>query len=202
MRQVEMLLEPDRLSGQSQPSPRRILRGELRRPLERELVRDRDTKLRIYPGLAPMLAMPFIFLVRDFSGGAAGGFGVAFAGGYLGLIPLLGLGLLQYSQQWQASDLFRAAPLSGPAPLCHGARRAVLCLLTLPVLVLFGLIAWAVQPDSSTLALLLPGVIALPVYAMIPCLGGKGVPLSIPTEEAKSAGRGMRPSSMSRAARL
>jgi hypothetical protein len=39
---------------------------------------------------------------------------------------------------------------------------------------------------------LIPGIIALPVYAMIPCLGGKAVPLSLPTEEAKSAGRGLR----------
>jgi len=155
------------------------------------LVRDRDTKLRIYPGLAPMLAMPFIFLVQDFSRGGMGGFGVAFAGSYLGLIPLLGLGLLQYSQQWQAADLFRAVPLPGPAPLCHGARRAVLCLLTIPVIVVFGLVVWIIQRDSSRLALLLPGIIALPVYAMIPCLGGKGVPLSLPTEEAKSARRGL-----------
>ena len=156
------------------------------------LVRDRDTKLRIYPGLAPMLAMPFIFLVRDFGGGAGGAFGVAFAGAYLGLIPLLGVRLLQYSQQWQASDLFRAAPLPGPAPLSRGARQAVLCFLTMPVLVLFGSVAWVVQADSSRLALLLPGVIALPLYAMIPCRGGKGVPFSLPTEEAKSAGRGLR----------
>jgi hypothetical protein len=41
------------------------------------------------------------------------------------------------------------------------------------------------------LALLLPGVIALPVFSLFPNLGGKGVPLSLPTEEAKSAGRGL-----------
>jgi hypothetical protein len=39
---------------------------------------------------------------------------------------------------------------------------------------------------------LLPGVIALPIYALIPCLGGKAVPLSLPTEEAKPAGQGVR----------
>jgi hypothetical protein len=37
--------------------------------------------------------------------------------------------------------------------------------------------------------MLLPGVIALPVFALVPNLGGKGVPLSLPTEEAKSANR-------------
>ncbi len=156
------------------------------------LLRDRDVKLRVYPSLAPMLIFPIVFLVQGRGGSHnTGGFGVAFASGYLGLIPLLGLNLLQYSQQWQAADLFRVAPMAGPSPLCHGARRAVLCVLTLPMLVLFGLIVWLMVGASSQLALLLPGLIALPVYALIPCLGGKAVPLSLPTEEAKSAGRGV-----------
>jgi hypothetical protein len=38
----------------------------------------------------------------------------------------------------------------------------------------------------------LPGIIALPVYAMLACLGGQAVPLSLPSEEAKSAGRGVK----------
>jgi len=155
------------------------------------LVRDRDTKLRVYPGVAPMLVFPIIFMVQDHAKHGGGDFGVAFAGVFLGLIPVLGLTLVQYSQQWQAADLFRAAPIAGPAPLCHGARRAVLCLLTLPVLLAFGVLAWVMRGRISELALLLPGVIALPVYSLFPNLGGKGVPLSLPTEEAKSAGRGL-----------
>lgn len=156
------------------------------------LLRDREVKLRVYPGLAPLMIFPIIFLVQGRAGSQDGGsFGIAFASGYLGLIPLLGLNLLQYSQQWQAADLFRAAPMVGPISLCHGARRAVLCVLVLPMLVLFGLIVWLMVGASSQLALLLPGLIALPVYALIPCLGGKAVPLSLPTEEAKSAGRGV-----------
>ena len=155
------------------------------------LVRDRDVKLRIYPGLAPMLVMPFIFLMQDHGRSDGGGFGVAFTGGYLGLIPLLALNLLKYSQQWQASDMFRAAPMPGPAPLCHGARQAVCWFLTFPLLVLFGLMVWLLPGENLHLPLLLPGIIALPIYALIPCLGGKAVPLSLPNEEAKSAARGL-----------
>ena len=55
---------------------------------------------------------------------------------------LLALNLLQYSQHWQASDMFRAAPMPGPAPLCHGARQAVFWFLTFPLLVLFGLMVF------------------------------------------------------------
>jgi hypothetical protein len=155
------------------------------------LLRDRDVKLRVYPGLAPMLVMPIVFLVQDRGRGGGGAFGGAFAGVFLGLVPVLGLTLLQYSQQWQAADLFRAAPIAGPAALCHGARKAVLCMLTLPMLLIFGVIAWVLRGKLSSLGLLLPGVIALPVFALLPNLGGKGVPLSQPTEEAKSANRGI-----------
>jgi ABC-2 type transport system permease protein len=156
------------------------------------LVRDRDVKLRIYPGIAPMLVVPVIFLMqgRD-QGGFGGGFGVAFAGGYLGLVPLLALNMLQYSQQWQASDIFRAAPIHGPGPLCHGARRAVMVFLALPVLAISGVVAWLMQNDTSQLLLLIPGAIAVPIFALIPNLGGRAIPLSVPTEEAKSTGRGL-----------
>jgi ABC-2 type transport system permease protein len=173
----------------------------LRDPIERAsfllaaayLLRDRDVKLRVYPGIAPMMILPFCFMLPAAGRGLVGssGFGISFAGGYLGLIPLLGISMLQYSQQWQASDIFRAAPIFGPGPICRGARRAILCLLTFPAVVAFALFAAVILPDKSHLLLLLPGVIALPVFALLANLGGKGVPLSMPNEEAKSAGRAM-----------
>jgi hypothetical protein len=157
------------------------------------LVRDRDVKLRIYPAIAPILVLPFIFLIQDLGRGShsIGGFGIALAGGYLGMIPLMGLTILQYSQQWQASDVFRAAPMLGPGALFNGARRAIVCFMALPVIGGFGLIILLVNRDPSQLLLLLPGVIALPVFTLVPGLGGKGVPLSLPTEEAKSTSRGL-----------
>jgi ABC-2 type transport system permease protein len=156
------------------------------------LLRDRDVKLRVYPGIAPILIIPFVFLVRNHHGGSTDpGFGVPLSGVYIGLVPLIGLQILQYSQQWQAADIFRAAPVSGPAAICHGARRAVLCLLALPMLLLVGLIVWLMQGDLSQLPLLLPGIIALPVFALVPNLGGRGVPLSLPTDAAKSTSRGV-----------
>ena len=157
------------------------------------LIRDRDVKLRVYPGIAPILIMPFIFLMQNRHHGDANdpGFGVPFSGIYLGMVPLFGLQLLQYSQQWQATDIFRAAPLPGPAPLCHGARRAVLCLLAVPMMLLVGFIIWLIRGNISQLILFLPGIIALPVFALVPHLGGHGVPLSQPTDAAKSASRAL-----------
>ncbi len=155
------------------------------------LLRDRDLKLRMYPGLAPMLILPIIFLVQDTRGAGSSHFTIAFAGGFLGLVPLMALTLLQYSQQWQAADIFRVAPITGPAQICNGARRAVLLFLTFPLVVLVALIAWVIRHDLTTMLMFIPGLIALPVYAITPQLGGKAMPLSQPTEEAKSAGRGL-----------
>jgi hypothetical protein len=158
------------------------------------LTRDRDVKLRVFPALAPNLVLPFIFAIKGFTGpdlpGFAG-FRIAFVAAYLGIIPMFALGLLQYSQQWQASDVFRCAPIVGPGAICAGARRAVLCFLVLPLAVIFTLIVWLGHRHSSEVLLLIPGIIALPVYALIPHRGGAAVPLSIPSDEAKSVSRGL-----------
>jgi ABC-2 type transport system permease protein len=177
------------------------LRWTLRDPVVRAtfllcaayLVRDRDVRLRIYPGIAPIMVIPAVMLLQnnDHGGIGSSSFGIAFAGSYLGLVPLLGLSMLKYSQNWQASDLFRATPIPGPAPLCHGGRIAILSILALPVIAVFGLIVLLLQRDFTQLLLLLPGIVSMPIFALIPNLGGRAVPLSLPTDEAKSTGRGL-----------
>lgn len=177
------------------------MRWWLRDPMERAsfllcgayLLRDRDVKLRVYPGIAPMLVLPVVFMMGGTRGddGPGNDFGLGVAGAYLGIVPILGVSMLQYSQQWQASDLFRATPLAGPGPLCHGARRAVLFFLSLPVVVIAMVLMGLISGSLIPLTMLLPGLLLMPVCSMIPCLRGGGVPLSLPTEEAKSAGRGM-----------
>lgn len=154
------------------------------------LCRDRDVKLRVFPSLAPMLIIPFVFMLQDER--APANFFLALAAGFLASIPLVALDLLQYSQQWQASDIFRVAPMKGPAELCHGARRAVLLLLAFPAFVAVGLIMCMIQRDASKLLLFLPGMILTPVAALIPALLNRGIPLSMPSEESKSAGRSLK----------
>ncbi|EDY21792.1 hypothetical protein CfE428DRAFT_1038 [Chthoniobacter flavus Ellin428] len=157
------------------------------------LVRDRDVKLRVYPGLAPLLVMPIAFMMPVSQHGADpfGGFGVAFCGAYMGMIPLFALSLLQYSQQWQAGDVFRAAPIPGPALLCAGARQAVTCFITIPLMVFFTAVVYFLRHTSAELPLLLPGLIALPAFTLAPHLGGKAIPFSKAGEEARSARRGL-----------
>lgn len=157
------------------------------------LVRDRDVKLRMYPSLAPMMAIPIMFLFQEHSRSPKEftGFGTAFASSYLCLVPMTGLSIFQFSQQWQASDIFRTAPLAGPAKVCDGARKAILLLLALPALIFFGAAIWIVQRDVTQLLLLLPGAIALPVFSYIPVLRGHCVPLSQPVDEAKGVSRAL-----------
>lgn len=154
------------------------------------LMRDRDVKLRVFPGMAPMLMMPFIFLFQNQQ--SFEGFGIAFSAGFLATTPLVVIDLLQYSQQWQASDIFRAAPVGGPSELCHGVRRAVLGLLVVPAFILIGFIVWIIKHDASHLVLFLPGLLLVPITSLVPAAMGRGVPLSLPNEEARSAGRSMK----------
>jgi hypothetical protein len=116
---------------------------------------------------------------------------VAFAGTYLGMIPMMGVSLLQYSQQWAAADIFRIAPIAGPGAVCAGARKAVTCFLTVPLVIAYALITFLLSRDPKALALMLPGLIMLPVYTLLPNIGGAAVPLSEAAEEARSARRGV-----------
>ena len=159
------------------------------------LTRDRETKLRVYPGMAPMLVFPFIILFQGGRGDESDrlNFMIPFMGIYLGMVPMLGLQILRFSQQWPAADIFQIAPLAGPGNICDGARRAVLLVLAAPVLLLvFGISAYLSQrTGAATLLALLPGFTLLPVFSLIPSVEGKGLPLSQPTDAAKAAGRSL-----------
>jgi len=159
------------------------------------LFRDRDTKLRLYPGVAPMMVMPIMLLVTSNSfrspvGGASAfsgfsSFTVALSAVYMCILPLTALNLIRFSQQWRATEVFIAAPIAGPAPLLQGARVAVMLFLGLPLVL--ALCAYVLFTGHySFLWLVLAGLIAMPVYAMIPGVMENATPLSNPIEEAKS----------------
>ncbi len=174
------------------------------------LLRDRETKLRVYPSITSALMMPIVMAVSGISNKsmtmsmphAAHGshavssldvvlstFGVAFGGAFIGFIPMTALSLLSYSQQWKASEMFRAAPMLGPWALQRGAQVAVILILSLPTLILLILLAIGLH-QGFALPLLIPGVILVPLYALIPAVFEGSIPLAKASEEAKSMGRG------------
>jgi hypothetical protein len=156
------------------------------------LVRDRETRLRVYPGLAPMLVLPFVSFVGALgSDGADARAGAALLSTtYLATIPVLCSGLLQQSQQWQAADIFRAAPIGEPGRIFHGTRRAILAILVFPALALLALLVLAVGAEAADLVLFLPGVISLPVWAVYVQTRGEKLPFSRPPDAGFGAGYG------------
>lgn len=173
----------------------------LRDPLERSgfllagayMLRDREVKLRLYPGVAPMVFMPVVFMLAVTRGGESGmgHLMVMVLAGYVALVPMTALNLLQFSQNWQAADVFLVTPTEGPGRLIIGARKAVGIFLVVPAVAILVGAAALITRDPGLLVALIPGVMALPVYARIGCFAIKGAPLSQPTEEAKGAKRGL-----------
>lgn len=173
----------------------------LRDPLERcgfllaggYLLRDRDVKLRLYPGIAPMVLMPVALMLTTMRGGSgsAGHSMLMVFGGYVAMVPMTAMNLLQFSQNWQAADVFHITPTTGPGRLIIGARKAVGVFLILPSVLVLMTGAVLISGDIGSLMALLPGIIALPMYARIGSLALKSAPLSQPTEDSKGASRGL-----------
>lgn len=170
----------------------------LRDPVERHsfklttayLVRDREVKLRLYPGIAPLLIMP---LFMTFTGGRGGKstFDAAimlqgFATCFLGMVPMQAMMFLGCSEHWRASAFFHTAPLPHWTPLFHGSRKAVLACLTFPVLILQTAIMCGMQRSLAPLALSLPAVLFLPAFSLVTGVIQQWLPLSKPSEEVKN----------------
>lgn len=175
------------------------LRWWLRDPVELQsfkltsayLMRDREVKLRLYPGIAPMLIMPLVML---FSGGRGSAEATmmmqGFATCFLGLVSLQAMMFLGCSEHWRAAAFFHVAPLPHWTPLFHGSRKAVLIWLSLPVLVVQTAILCGMQRSLAPLALSLPALLFLPTFSLVTGLMGQWLPFSKPSEEVKNTSAG------------
>jgi len=170
----------------------------LRDPVERQAfalttaysTRDRDVKLRLYPSVAPMLIMPIMMMLTGGKLGDAALLMQSFVTCFIGIVPLQAMLILQHSAHWRAADFYRCAPLAHWLPLFHGTRKAVLALLTLPVLIIQGVAACWLQHSLAPLALTIPSLLFLPVLSLVPGLTGAWLPLSKPTEDMKNSATG------------
>lgn len=170
------------------------LRQWLAHPVERSsfiltaayMFRDRETKLRLYPGIAQVLALPLVFLLAG-RAGRGGGVDVALAGIYMGWLPLMAMQMLAYSENWRAAELFQSSPEGRWQPLFHGARKAVLVLLAMPLIALLLTVVLATHGISKWLLLLLPNVVMLPVWSLVPGLINEWRPFATPYDAKDQA---------------
>lgn len=165
----------------------------LRSPVERSAFllvsayfhRDREIKLRLYPAMAQLLVMPFIMLFA-----VPGGFGIMLAGFYLGWLPLMSMQVTEYSEQWRAAEVFQFTPCGRWQPLFHGARKASLVLITLPVLALLAAVVFFFKHGNSQYLLLVPSLIVMPVWSLVPGLADPWLPFSKPFDARRQGSRG------------
>jgi ABC-2 type transport system permease protein len=190
--------EPRRLLGAV--VARAPLRWWLRDPVERHafllvsayLRRDRETKLKLYPTLAPLVVMPLVVGLRpgrrDDAGPAP--FLAVFALSYAAIVPIQALLLLRRSEHWRAADTFRTAPLPHWAPLFHGARKAVVCWLAVPALLLVAAVLAALHGTWTPFAVVMPASLTVLVASYAPALGGAWLPLAEPSSDQHGSAAG------------
>lgn len=169
------------------------LRWWLRDPLERHaflltcayLVRDRETKLKVYPAMAPMLVIPVAMGFGRHSADAGGHeYACVFPLVFAAMQPLGLMALLSRSEQWRASDLFRLAPVRHWTPLFHGARKAVLTCFAIPGLAAVVLVLGLLRGSAVPLFVAVPMLWIMIVSSHVPALFRAWLPLSQPNSDA------------------
>jgi ABC-2 type transport system permease protein len=147
------------------------------------LGRSRGVKLRVYPMLAQLAVIPIVM----FAGGGKGmafmePYIVAYLGFFLAMVPVMVLEALRLSEDHEATELFRQAPLVRPTALFHGTRKAIIAVLCLPGL-LVGLSAGAfLLGDARELVLVVPGLLFMQVFSLLPTLFKLYLPFAEPIE--------------------
>lgn len=154
------------------------------------LGRSRGVKLRVYPMLAQLSVLPIVMFA---GGGKVLSFMepyiVSYLGFFLAMIPVLVLESMRISEDYEATELFRQAPLTRPAALFHGARKAIIAVLCLPGLVATAIAGACLLRDKSELLLLVPGLLFMQIFSLLPSLFRLYVPFAEPVENVS---RGMR----------
>ncbi len=148
----------------------------LRDPVERHafvltsayLLRDRETKMKIYPGLAPLLVMPVVLIGIDQGISESFVFLDYVMLTYLVIIPIQPLVFLRHTEHYRAAELFRITPLPHWAPLYHGMRKATLVWLGVPSTVVLVAIMLAIRGRVELLLAAVPVVAMMPVYSLVP----------------------------------
>jgi ABC-2 type transport system permease protein len=99
--------------------------------------------------------------------------------------------MLRFSDHWRGAELFRVVPIESPARLFHGARKAMLLLLCWPLAIALTLLMIVWKGVAGGALPLLPGFIAMPVFALLPGIRHPLVPFSEPPEHIRNFSEGL-----------
>jgi hypothetical protein len=166
------------------------LRAWLRDPVERAafqlatayLRRDRDVRLRLRPSLVVFAILPLAGLVVEEKRG--GMLAPLASVCLLGMVPGVALEALRISSHPTASELFAVVPIAGTQAVFQGVRKAAIWYV-LPAIATSMALTLAIVPAGLVLAV--PGILALPVFSLIPGLFGPYVPLARPKARGQQA---------------
>lgn len=139
------------------------------------LLRDRALKVRLAAGLAYFIVFPVLILLNEDQGGIM----PLMLVWMLGIVPLSAIEALRVSSAPEGAELFLFAPVRDPSALFHGARKAALACIVLPLaLWSIAVASWAMRDTPEKLLGLLPGLALIPPMSLMPGLRGDFVPLS------------------------
>jgi hypothetical protein len=155
-----------------------------------QLARERTLKMQIIPiALLPVAMLAGIGFDHQARLGDpfVAGTSPMYVATYVGVMLLAFLGrYLRYSPYSDASWIFTVAPLERPADLWRGARRALLCRMVAPIVLLLGGALTFLIPPLHAIAHLAVAAAAGFLLASVFAWGQRDLPFSLPRQRGAS----------------
>jgi ABC-2 type transport system permease protein len=176
----------------------------LRKPVERAvfdlvaayLKRDREIKVRLYPSFSYIIIFPLLGVI---TGGLSDPFihqgamlNSIIGAAMIPFVTAVAAGVFLFSEHYQASYIFRAAPVADLSDIHRGLRKAAQAYIALPgalVLLIFYTILW--RNFFHAFLLIAPWVILTPMILMFPFIGQEFLPLSRKYQKGQQSARSM-----------
>jgi ABC-2 type transport system permease protein len=176
----------------------------LRRPVERAvfdlvatyLKRDREIKVRLYPSFSYLIMFPLIGL---FTGGLTDPFvdqdsvfNTITGAAMIPFVASVAVEAILFSEHYQASYIFRAAPVGNLSDIHRGLRKATQVYVALPgALSLLILYAFLWRNPFHAFLVIVPWLILTPALMMFSFIGREFLPLSRQYQKGQQSARAM-----------
>jgi ABC-2 type transport system permease protein len=176
----------------------------LRRPVERAvfdlvatyLKRDREIKVRLYPSYSYLIMFPLIGL---FTGGLADPFvdqdsvfNTITGAAMIPFVASVAVEAVLFSEHYQASYIFRTAPIANLSDIHRGLRKATQVYVALPgtvILLLLYTFLW--RNLFHAFLVIVPWLILTPALMMFSFIGREFLPLSRQYQKGQQSARAM-----------